>query len=444
MFKKIHFKIQYLTSFIRKNYFFFIIGILLIAPTVFFRQQIISISKLPFLQSQIIGIDGLYTIDKLPEEISNKVSYGLTIENEGEKPSISPIVESLTIEDNRKNYIFTLKDNIYWHNGKKLTSNDINYQISGITITPLANNQVKISLETEFSPVLSVLSQNLLKKKTIGLGPYKISSITYQDGYIKTLKLNPTSKNLPRLYYRFYSNETDLVNAYKLGDVDQIKITSLPPELSKWTNTKITQKVETNQKYSAIFFNTQKINSKQLRQALAYATVKTSDKNERCLGPISPNSWAYNSGIKEYNYNPTRAKELFKGNEIESINLIVNNRQLLPIAEEIKHSWENILNLKTTITIETQIDLNNFDAILTYGSIPNDPDQYTFWHSTQTKTNLTKLDNSRIDKLLEEGRLALDQQERKQIYQDFQRYLLEESPAIFLSYPNIYTINRQK
>ena len=114
------------------------------------------------------------------------------------------------------------------------------------------------------------------------------------------------------------------------------------------------------------------------------------------------------------------------------------------MAEEIKHSWESILNLKTIITIETQIDLNNFDTILTYGSIPSDPDQYTFWHSTQTKTNLTKLDNSRIDKLLEEGRLALDQQERKQIYQDFQRYLLEESPAIFLSYPNIYTINRQK
>lgn len=444
MFKKIHFKIQYLNSFIKKNYFFFIIGAVLIIPTVFLRRQIVSFLKLPIFQVQIVGIDGLYTIDKLPEEISNKISYGLTVKNENDKPSISPIVESLTIEDNRKNYIFTLKDNIYWHNGKKLTSNDINYQIPGITITPLANNQVKISLETEFSPVLSVLSQNLFKKKTIGLGQYKVKSNTFQDGYLKTLKLNPISKDLPRLYYRFYSSETDLINAYKLGDVDQIKITSLPSELSKWTNTKITQKIETNQKYSAIFFNTKKINNKQLRQALAYATTKTTDKNERCLGPISPNSWAYNSGIKEYNYNPTRAKELFKGNEIKSINLIVNNRQLLPMAEEIKHSWESILNLKTTITIETQIDLNNFDVILTYGSIPSDPDQYTFWHSTQTKTNLTKLDNSRIDKLLEEGRLALDQQERKQIYQDFQRYLLEESPAIFLSYPNIYTINRQK
>jgi len=63
-------------------------------------------------------------------------------------------------------------------------------------------------------------------------------------------------------------------------------------------------------KYLAIFLNTQKLNAKQLRQALAYATPKSTDKNDRCLSPISSNSWAYNPDVKEYNFDPARARDL--------------------------------------------------------------------------------------------------------------------------------------
>jgi peptide/nickel transport system substrate-binding protein len=446
LFTKIHFKIEYFFSFIRRRILVILLSLIIGFCAIFFRNEIFNFINLPIFKKETIGIEGIYTIKKLPEEVFDLVSYGLTINSEKDKNILSPIVESLTIENDNKDYIFTLKDNIFWHNGKKLTNKDIDYSlISGIEITPLNGNKVKISLEKEFSPVLSVLSKPLFKKNTIGLGPYKIKKYSLQEGHLKTLYLTPTRDNLPQLVYRFYQNEDDLINAYKLGDVNKIKITSLTEELSNWSKSKINQEIETDKKYSAIFFNTQKINNKQLRQALAYATPKTRDKNERCLGPISPESWAYNPTIKEYNFNATRAKELFEDNEIESINLIVGDRRLLSIAEEIKNSWENILKLKTTITVTNQIDTQNFDAILTYGSIPNDPDQYLFWHSTQiNKSNLTKLNDSRIDKLLEDGRFIIDPLERKNIYQEFQKYLLEESPVIFLSYPNIYTITRVK
>ena len=445
MFTKIHFKIEYFFSFIRRRIWIVLIGISLSFCAIFFRNEIIKFVNLPIFRKENIGIEGLYTFKNIPEEIVNQISYGLTINSENDKSDISPIVESLIVENENKDYIFTLKNDIFWHNGKKLISSDIDYSsISGIKVTNLSENKIKISLEKQFSPVLSVLSKPLFKKNTIGLGSYKIKKYSLQEGYLKTLYLVPVKDNLPRLIYRFYQNENDLINAYKLGDVNKIKVTSFSPELSNWSKSKINQKIETDQRYSAIFFNTQKINNKQLRQALAYATPKTKDKNERCLGPISPESWAYNPTVKEYNYNATRARELFENNKIESINLTVGDRRLLPVAEEIKKSWESVLKLKTNITIESQIDTETFDAILTYGSIPNDPDQYLFWHSTQTKSNLTKLNDSRIDKLLEDGRFVIDQLERKNIYQDFQRYLLEESPAIFLSYPNTYTITRVK
>lgn len=445
MLTKLHFKIEYLFSFIRRRFLIIIIGVGVGFCIIFFSHQILKFIELPIFKKENIGIEGIYTIKNIPEEIINQISYGLTINSENDKPIISPIVSSLVIENDNKDYIFTLKDNIFWHNGKKLISNDIDYSsISGIKVIPLNENKIKISLEKEFSPVLSVLSKPLFKKNTIGLGLYKIKNYTLQEGYLKTLNLVPTKDNLFKVTYHFYQNENDLINAYKLGDVNEIKITSLPEELSKWNKSKISQEIETNKKYSAIFFNTKKINSKQLRQALAYATPKPKDNNERCLGPISPNSWAYNPEVKPYEYNINRAKELFETNKIDSINLTVGDRRLLSMAEDIKNHWESILGLKTNISVENQINTENFDAILTYASIPHDPDQYLFWHSTQTKSNLTKIDNSRIDKLLEEGRFVIDPLERKTIYQDFQRFLLEESPAIFLSYPNTYTITRVK
>lgn len=445
MFTKINFKIQYFISFLKRKFFIILIGVSVSLALIFFKNDIVKFINLPIFKKQSIGIEGIYNLKNLPEDIASQISYGLTINSENDKTELSPIVESLNIENDNKDYIFTIKDNIFWHNGKKLISSDIDYSsISGIKVVPLSENKIKISLEKEFSPVLSVLSKPLFKKNTIGLGSYKIKKYSLQEGHLKTLYLVPIKDNLPRLVYHFYQNETDLINAYKLGDVNEIKVSSLPEEFSKWSNSKITQEIETNKKYSAVFFNTKKVNSKQTRQALAYATPKTKDNNERCLGPISPESWAYNPNIKEYNYNATRARELYENNQIDSINLIVGDRRLLPIAEQIKNSWENILKLKTTINTANQINTDDFDTILTYASIPHDPDQYLFWHSTQIKSNLTKLDNSRIDKLLEEGRFVEDQLERKNIYQDFQRYLLEESPAIFLSYPTIYTITRLK
>ena len=446
MLNKLHFKIVYFVSFVKRRILVILLLIGIVFCSIFFKKEIISFINLPIFKKENIGIEGIYTIKSLPENIANQVSYGLTTNSENDKAVISSIVESLSVENENKDYVFTLKDNIFWHNGKKLVAGDIDYSsISGITTTVLDDNKIKISLEKEFSPILSILSQPLFRKNTIGLGQYKIKKYTLQEGHLKTIFLTPTKDNLYKIVYRFYQNETDLINAYKLGDVDQIKINSLPEELSKWSNSKITQKIETNEKYSAIFFNTQKIENKQLRQALAYATPKTKDKNERCLGPISPESWAYNADVKEYEFDAVHAKELFTNNKIDSINLIVGDRRLLPVAENIKKSWESVLGLQTNITTTNQINTEDFDAILTYGSIPHDPDQYLFWHSTQiNKNNLTKLNDSRIDKLLEDGRFAVDQIERKEIYQDFQRYLLEESPAIFLSYPNTYTITRIK
>jgi len=440
---KLHFKFELFWIYIKKHWITFSIFFVLAISSLIFKKQIISIYNQPAWHVKIIGLQGRYTIDDLPDEISQKVSFGLTTLSENQKPEISQIVENLDIQNESKDYIFNLKNNIYWSSGKKFTAYDVNYQIDGVTITPMSQNSIRISSESEFNPILSLLSQPLIKKNFDGLGNYSVTKITYQEGYIKTIYLKPRHKNDNPIEYRFFFDEEDVVHAFKIGNVDEIRVGRLPQEFSSWKNLEISKKIETDQKYVAVFINTQKITNRQIRQAFAYATPKE-DKNERCLGPISPNSWAYNPDIKQYNFNKTRAKELLGDEKIDHINLSINDRELLPIAENIKTSWQDILGIPVSISIENQININDYETLLTYGAITKDPDQYLFWHSTQTSTNITKLNDARIDKLLEEGRQTNDQIERKRIYQNFQTFLLEESPAIFLYYPTVYTITRTK
>lgn len=405
------------------------------------QKEIISFSQSLLVPTQTIGMEGLYTFEKLPKPILDSLSFGLTISDEKGKFTQSPIVENIDISNDNLSYLFTLKPNLKWHNSKALVASDIKLNIPGTQVSSNSDNELKITLSNQFSPALSLFSRPLFFNNTAyGLGPQKAEKITYQDGFIKSINLKniETKKNL---IYKFYSNEKDLFSAFRLGQVNEIITNQLPPDIEMWPKLKIGNNINTNQ-YIAIFFNTENISSKQTRQALAYATRKNNDKNLRCLTPISPNSWAYNPSVKEYNFNITRSKELFTESSLKSINLIVTHRKLLPLAENIKKDWSETLAIDVNITVSNNPKLTSYDAVLTFGQIPTDPDQYNFWHSTQTQTNISKLNNSRIDKLLEEGRLTFDQIERKKIYFDFQKYLSEESPAIFLEFPTVYTITK--
>jgi ABC-type transport system substrate-binding protein len=86
-------------------------------------------------------------------------------------------------------------------------------------------------------------------------------------------------------------------------------------------------------------------------------------------------------------------------------------------------------------------DTNNYQLLLIGQESSIDPDQYFMWHSAQP-TNFTRYKNTRIDSLLERGPQETDVTERRAIYQEFQQFLLEDPPAIFLRYLNNYSLAR--
>ena len=385
-----------------------------------------------------IGLVGKFTVRQLPLSIQQLIGQGLTsVSKDGQvKPLLA---QSWQTKNGGREYIFTLKDNLFWNDGTPLVAKDINYHFSDVATTNLGNKKVKFQLKQPFSPFPSIVSRPVFKKGLIGTGEYRVSSIKTNGQIVEKLVLTST-KN--KIIFRFYPTEEVLKTAFKLGEVNIIKDISQPGNLTKWKNVKTEKEVKQDE-FTAIFFNTQnpKFAEKSVRQALAYALKK--NWPNRALTPINPWSWAFNAGVKKYEFNLAKARQLLEKtgqnqSRLKQIELITVP-SLFPVAEEIKQDWQ-ALGITTQIKALTNLD-EGFEVLLISQKVAADPDQYLLWHSTQ-KTNLSRYKSPKLDKLLEEGREIADIEKRKQIYQDFQRFLVEDTPAIFLFHPTLYTLSR--
>ena len=277
-----------------------------------------------------------------------------------------------------------------------------------------------------------------------------MGKVSLVGSYIQELELIKTTeeksllKRPEKIRYRFYPTSDMLKLAYKLGEIDMIEnILDITP-FEKWKTAVISPIIDRN-KVVTLFFNTQSENlsEKSLRQALNYAIDKKFF-GERAVSPISSKSWAFNPQVKKYEFDMERAKEIieeFPEDKIDQTEIkLVSAPGLLSVAEVISDNWEQ-LGINTHIQVSSVIP-QEFDAFLTILEISPDPDQYPIWHSTQESTNIAKYKSQRIDKLLEDGRVLLDVEERRKIYLDFQRFLMEELPAAILYYPVYYTVER--
>jgi len=389
-----------------------------------------------------MGLTGRYHTDNLPNFILESVGDGLTKVNE--TGIVEPnLAKSWETPDKGKTWVFHLKDNIFWQDGKEVTSETINYQFSDVTIERPDSKTIIFKLQDPFSPFPVVVSKPVFKKGLLGTGEWKVTKATIAGGFVQKLVLVDEEKN--KKIYKFYPTEERAKTAYKLGKVNTLVNIFNPTPFDTWKTAEIIPEVDRGN-VVAIFFNTQDtlLSEKSIRQALVYAIEKDFE-GERALSPISPDSWAYNPQVKSYSYDIGRAKDLLDDlpeevKEILNIKL-VTTPTLLPIAEKITQDWQKV-GAKTTAQVYSGIP-TDYQALLAVFDYPTDPDQYSIWHSIQESTNISHYQNPRIDKLLEDGRVELNLEERKKIYLNFQRFLVEDSPAAFLYHPISYKITRK-
>jgi peptide/nickel transport system substrate-binding protein len=108
----------------------------------------------------------------------------------------------------------------------------------------------------------------------------------------------------------------------------------------------------------------------------------------------------------------------------------------------LKDFFEKV-GLSVNIKIFSSQNLKDFDFFLSIFQIPPDPDQYVFWHSTQKNAIFFGYKNVKVDKLLEDGRNTLDINQRKKIYQEYQKVIADDPPGLFLYHPYVYIIRKK-
>jgi len=407
------------------------------------------VSHLPFAEKETIGMVGTYTVDSLPQEILSKISKGLTSANPNGiiKPDIA---EKWKISPNGKSYAFYLHKNIYFSDGKNLTSSDINYDFADVIVLKPDKYTVVFTLKDNYSPFLTTVTKPIFKKDFIGVGDYKIKKVKLNGSFIESIELYSEKYHKTLGYQLFYPTISALKIAFSLGEVS--KITNLPDlnfrntTFNSFKNVKVEKKVDHNRLVTLFYNSADKVlSSKVLREGLSYSMSNNFDQGERNPNPLPYFSFANQGGYDTYQQDLEHAKLLIdkSGTATGSgkIDLVIDT---LPryeaTAKIIAEAWKK-LNIKTKIQITSQMP-SSFQVFLGEFNISSDPDQYTLWHSSQIN-NITHYNNPRIDKLLEDGRKELNIDKRILIYADFQKYLLSDPPASFLFFPYYYEVSKK-
>ncbi len=431
----------------KRIFFFFLFGLLIFFALI--RSAGTIVSKIPLGYRESIGVIGDYTLENLPDPILYKISNGLTTLDKNGIPK--PLVATKwEIKNDGKTYIFYLRPDLFFSDNTNLTSHHINYNFSDATVERPNNYTIQFNLKGEYSPFLVTVSRPIFKDGYIGLGEYRIRDISLNGEFVKSLILVSQSPPFHTISYNFYPSEAALKIAFLLGEVSEIQgLTTTKHEslhLDSFRNVEV-KKITDSSRLVTLFFNISDpvASDEKVRSALSYAIPDDFSAGQRNYLPYPPTLWATTNSIAEKRVDIEHAKVLLKSSPSASsgatLKLSIKTlNKYKETAEILARGWEQ-LNVKAAIEVVDTVPVD-YQLFLGDFVMPKDPDQYQLWHIGQ-EDNITHYRNLRIDKLLEDGRKITDIEARKKIYSDFQKYLLADSPAIFLYFPTVYNLIRK-
>ena len=387
-------------------------------------------------------------------------------------------------------HTITIKENVLFHNGKELTSEDIKYTYESLRDPLFAspkssmlkdlkeiqlNSKYKITFKLKrpsasFAECLMIgivpkSASKDFQQKPIGTGPFRFSHyrndetlelVAFKNYFQKTVAFK-------KLIFKIIPEETIRILELESGGVDFIQNGFSPdilPRLQKNPNLRILKRLGTN--FSYIGFNLEDpiLSNHLVRKAIAYAINKKPITKHILKDLVLPSNsllpvthWAHAPNLEKYEHSLLYANELLdkagykdpdgKGplprftltfktsqNELRLRIATVLADQLASVGIKIRlrsYEWG---------TFFSDIRKGNFQIYsLTWVGI-SDPDIYRFiFHSKfipPTGLNRGKYKNPIVDKLLENASSNSNKKYRKENYRKVQEILANALPYINL------------
>ncbi len=426
---------------------------------------------------------------------------------------IPDIAESYTVSDDELNYVFTIKDNVYFHDGEKLTVDDVIYTIEkaqdpelkspreanwvGVKVERIDDKTIAFNLKQAYAPflqntTLGILPRHIWKDasleefpfsqyniKPVGTGPYKIESIAYNDsGLPKEYHLQSFNKYalgkpfITNINIKSYSNENEVISAYKNGDIESLHSIS-PKQLPNLKIEKDEILLSPLPRIFGLFFNQNVAGVfvyKEVRQALDMAADKDAIIEEVLDGygksinsPVPTKDIETKVAVEDIALRVEKAKELLtkngwkqnaggifekketKGTTRLSFSISTGNApELKEAAYLLQKQWQ-LIGADVEVKIFEIGDLNQniikprkYDALLFGVIVGRDMDIYPFWHSSGRVSpglNIAMYANVKADRLLENIRKTSDEAEKQTYIDSFNAEIKNDMPAVFTYSP---------
>lgn len=272
---------------------------------------------------------------------------------------IPDLAESINIKEDGKIYEIYLKENLFWHDGKPLASDDAIFTLKtiqnsdyksplrgnylGIEIEKIDNLGLRFKLKSPYAGFTERLTFKILPKhiwenispqnflltnynlRPVGSGPYKFKDLKQSSSNkVISLRLTGLSKktNIANLTFKFFDTEKSLTDSAKRKEINGFSIGNPDYYNLFYANKKLNEYSLFLPRYFAVFLNPDRsrfLADQNLRKALNFGTNKQEiaenilpGKAQIVDSPILPQIFGFDMPSTTYKFNREEAEKLIK------------------------------------------------------------------------------------------------------------------------------------
>ena len=430
--------------------------------------------------SKVVGLSPILTNDSVSSTVIEQIYETLFVRDS--KGEIVPHLAESVENSDENTWVIKLKKDIKFHDGTPFNAESVKYTFDKLKdpktaapraslLAPVSSIEVQdehtVVLKTEkpYGPMLAALTHSNagivspaadkkqdLMKDPVGTGPFKFSEKVNGDDIVLVKNEDYWQKpaKLEKLTFTVVPEVSTAISMLQTGKVQLIDglAPELMPRLEKIKNVE-TQKVDGTPVYY-LAFNMEKapMNDLKFRQAVSHAINREGYlKKLNGLGVysntfIGPEVFGHPKDDKGPKFDQEKAKELVKANGFDKKEvkmLVANTASYMNMAEVIQAQLKEVGIPAKIETLEwgTYLDVSktgDFDiTIAGWSNVTGDGSELLFprLHSANIDaTNLSRYKDAELDKLIDESRSVVDQDQRQEILTKADEYVMTQLPVL--------------
>lgn len=403
--------------------------------------------------------------------------------------------KSWEVSDDNLTYTFHLRDDVYFHDGKQMTANDVLYSMERAKASAYAEYYlaavkefkvlddftIQMILDKPYGALLNMLSEpfvGILNEESVnelgdafghtpvGSGPYKV--VEWVPSTKIVLEANDQffegAPSIKHITVKFIPDPSTKLISLENGEVDIADSISTNNIASVEQNENLVMLQTPSSKYYYMGFNNQSEKCKNLkfRQAINHAINKEAVIQiaqdgiaEKAVCTISDKAFGYPENLIGYDYDVDKAKQLLgeAGTYATEFNMICRDSVNKKIAEAVQADLDKI-GIKVNISVleaggfYEAIEKGNFELFVSqWSDCIMDADAVVGfrYHSTLVGEagNYDRVMDGKVDDMIVAARGESDKAKREAMYAELFQYISDQAVEIPLFY-SLYNLGADK